>query len=45
MSVLVAGNRGYPRGIREPLAAGTLAEMPRQNPRRPAPDVAAAARG
>ncbi len=44
MSVLAEGNRGYLRGIRE-TRAGTLAEMLRQNPGRPAPDVAAAAHG
>jgi hypothetical protein len=45
MSVLVGGNRGYLRGIREPLAAGNLAGMLRQNPGCPAPDVAAAPHG
>ncbi len=45
MSVLAGGNRGHLRGIREARAAGTLAEMLRQNPDRPAPDVAAAAHG
>jgi hypothetical protein len=45
MSVLVAGTRDYLRGIREPLAAGTLAEMLRRDPGGPAPDVAAVTHG
>jgi hypothetical protein len=45
MSVLGAGTRDHLRGIREPLAADTLAEMLRQNPAGPAPDVAAVAHG